>query len=621
MYLEFFGMSESPFPTVALSENYYGFQSMHQSLDTLKAAIQRDAGPCLVIGQAGSGKSILLDVLKKQQENQCQVICLSSTRLCTRRSLLQSLLYEVGQDYQIQDEGALRLQWSQFLRESSACQNGCLLLVDEAQTLPLHLLDELRVLTNLVRGGRPAVRLVLAGNSSLEENLNDPSMASFHQRIGCRVYLGNMGREELGHYINFQLERVDSQTRNLFTSDAIQAVHLATDGIPRLVNQLCEFALVCAAEKRVKQIDEDLVQWAWATMQQIPCAPLPSSEPKVPRTGDAPQATDGNIIEYGELDDDMGWESSVSPAVPDPMEPSAPVQENITGEIPETVAQELPESPAPLPHPVFEAEAPEPPAVITFAFEQDIQRPIHQHPGQIEQVAQQVARQHQIQDAEPASPVPPPSPSRPTPIDTQGFSQRVQDTLEVVDHALSSLDEDWETVEKVLAEADLDRVVRPVSSDPEQGFSALAGKQPTGIVDRIEPAKLFGDHLFNEVEKITDTDWGQFLQPLESDAPRSLDPVAMNSPDNDLLERERLIAETLADLDETVERALAQEDVDQREINTTSLPIHGNDDRRIIQQAINQDEIQIQHPAHTLPQAPAARRKDLRALLTALRGY
>lgn len=620
MYLEFFGMSESPFPTVALSENYFGFHSMQQSLDLITSAIDRDAGPCLVIGGAGSGKTILLDVLKKQQENQHLAISLSSTRLCTRRSLLQNLIYELGLEYESRDEGELRLLLDRFLRTAPETSNGLVLLVDEAHTLPLHLLDELRVLTNHVRDGHSQVRLVLAGAAKLEENLSDPSMESFNQRIACRVYLTRIGRDELIHYIHYQLERVESSTRDLFTSEAVEAIHIATDGIPRLVNQLCEFALVCAAEKRVKQIDEPLIQWAWSIMQQIPCATVP--EP--PRSSEESSSpTQQDIIEFGELDDEGPTSQSVpAPGAETLLEAEPEIESIQTPEIaPPSESAEVPAPPEPAVSNV-RPQSEDSPAVITFAFEQDIQRPIRQTDEQIDSVTERVADQSKRELAAANQPLKVESEDayhladapRPPQVDTHAIERRFQSTLDTISHALNSLDQDWDTVEQVLAEAELSQISRPVSSDPQRNFPILAGQVKKTPRVESQHGDLFGDHLYDEIEKVQDTDWAQFLQPLdEANGEQDSRSMVFDS---------AIAADPKAESSESIGKS--QPGVDPVNSSKTppaavSFPVD-DDDRRIIH-AVEHQEIVARHDSHPQMPSPAARRKDLRALLTALRGY
>ena len=115
-----------------------------------------------------------------------------------------------------------------------------LLLVDEAHTLPLRLLEEVRLLTNVVRDGQSRVRLVLAGGMALEERLTSPKLESFHQRIAARCYLQPLGRDETIYYVQEQIRRCGATRTALFTGDAQASVHTATDGIPRLINQVCD---------------------------------------------------------------------------------------------------------------------------------------------------------------------------------------------------------------------------------------------------------------------------------------------------------------------------------------------------------------------------------------------
>ena len=116
------------------------------------------------MGGAGTGKSLLLQVMAAQFHDRFDVVLLACARICTRRALLQAILFELGLTYRLRDEGDLRLSLLDHLLSVEKCPEGLLILVDEAQALPPALLDELRVMTNLVRGGVPRVRLVLGGS-------------------------------------------------------------------------------------------------------------------------------------------------------------------------------------------------------------------------------------------------------------------------------------------------------------------------------------------------------------------------------------------------------------------------------------------------------------------------
>jgi hypothetical protein len=169
-----------------------------------------------------------------------------------------------------------------------------LLIVDEAHNLGLRLLEEVRMITNLVRDGQPRVRLVLAGGPKLEERFTSPKLESFNQRITARCYLHGFSGDETAGYVRSRIAAVGAQLDSVFTSDALGAVHQATDGIPRLVNQVCDHALVMAFAGGKHLIDAAGIEEAWADLQQLP-GPW--------QTGPV-ASQDSAVVEFGALDDD-----------------------------------------------------------------------------------------------------------------------------------------------------------------------------------------------------------------------------------------------------------------------------------------------------------------------------
>ena len=124
------------------------------------------------------------------------------------RAVLQAILHGLRQPYRGMDAGELRLALADYLTASPKCPAGMLLVIDEAHLLSARLLDELRLVTNLVVRGQPKARLVLAGDAALEERLADPMLTSFSQRIVARCYLEPLNRVETEEYISRQIERV-----------------------------------------------------------------------------------------------------------------------------------------------------------------------------------------------------------------------------------------------------------------------------------------------------------------------------------------------------------------------------------------------------------------------------
>jgi type II secretory pathway predicted ATPase ExeA len=296
MYETCFHFSHRPFAPAPHAERYVPTAALEQARQTLIRTVERGEGPGLVIGPAGSGKSLLLQVLAQHFRGRFLVALLASSRLSTLRAFLQNVLFELKLPYRDMDEGELRLSLIDHLEPRSGGGDGLLLLVDEAHTLPLRLLEETRLLTNLVRDGQSRVRLVLAGGMALEERLASPKLESFQQRIAARCYLQPMGREETIHYVQEQVRRTGGAPEAIFTREALQAIHTATDGIPRLVNQLCDHALMLAALGGHRQLGPAGIEEAWADLQQLP---VPWNEPTR-----SPAASGAAVIEFGQLSDE-----------------------------------------------------------------------------------------------------------------------------------------------------------------------------------------------------------------------------------------------------------------------------------------------------------------------------
>ncbi|MCO6042511.1 AAA family ATPase [Aeoliella sp. ICT_H6.2] len=298
--------TERVFPTHARVERYYPAGAAQQAREILGRCLDRGEGPALLIGSPGTGKSMLLNVLADDLGQNRPVVFLTSAQLCTRRALLQSILFELGQPYRQRDEGDLRLALMDYLKNGDVTNSGVLLLVDEAQSLPIRLLEELRILGNVAHRGVPIVRLLLAGSAPLEETFSEPEVEAFNQRIAARCYLSPLSHHDTAQYVRGHLAAAGANPDELFTADALDAVYRATDGIARLVNQVCDRALVLAAAHQQTQVSKQLVEGAWADLQQLP---TPWNLPEVPDTCSGDDDDDSEIVEFGPLSEDSADDS------------------------------------------------------------------------------------------------------------------------------------------------------------------------------------------------------------------------------------------------------------------------------------------------------------------------
>jgi type II secretory pathway predicted ATPase ExeA len=298
--------SDRPFLSHPQVGRYFPAASIEDARRRLARSIERGEGPGVLIGAAGTGKSILLQVLAAQHHERFDVVLLACAQMHTRRGLLQAIHFELGLDHQQRDEGELRLSLLEHLLSADHSSHGLLMLVDEAQSLPTQLLEEIRVLGNLARNGVPRVRVVFAGLPSLEERLTSPELDSFNQRLAARCYLAPFARDETAQYVLAQVAVCGADPQQIFASDAWDALFNATDGVPRLVNQLCDRAMLFADDRGLSRIDGSAIQGAWADLQQLPAPENTSSD-------GTPQAAElADVIEFGSLDGDDSHQSDAS---------------------------------------------------------------------------------------------------------------------------------------------------------------------------------------------------------------------------------------------------------------------------------------------------------------------
>ncbi len=355
-----------PFASHPRVDRYFPAAAIEDARTRLTRSIERGDGPGLVVGSPGSGKSLLLQAIAAQYHDRFDVVLLACSQICTRRALLQAILFELGLPYHQRDEGELRLALLDQLLSDEQGADGLLLLVDEAQSLSAVLLEELRMMTNLVRAGMPRVRLVLAGAAALEETFAAPELETFSQRLAARCYLGPWGHAETIQYIRAQLAASGAEPDDVFAADAWDAIVEATDGVPRLVNQLCDRALSTADVEQRPQVDRHIVQMAWADLQQLP----------TPWETPAASSADGaaEVVEFGSLTDDaddvcgeVALTTADEPAVDEPATAVPFADDAAIDECqpvapqPATVADVQLDQPPPVEEPVDEAARAEPP--------------------------------------------------------------------------------------------------------------------------------------------------------------------------------------------------------------------------------------------------------------------
>jgi type II secretory pathway predicted ATPase ExeA len=313
---------ENPFPASPSPDHYLAIGSSEAARARMMESIDRREGPGLIIGPPGTGKSLLCMLIASAFKTQYDVVLLSETRICTRKALLQHLLHHLGLPFSDRSEGELRL--SLIDRAASGgpdSRKGVLIIVDEAQTLPGRLLEELRMMSGIVRNGSPRVQLVLAGGPSLDERLAQPRMEALSQRIGARCYLHPLGQNETAAYIRDAFRRSGANPQTSIDDSAIQSAYYASSGIIRLINQTMSRTIAIAQAQGCGRVTASLVEQAWADLQQLP-SPIYSDS-----NSSGAGTSSSSVVEFGSLDEE--FEVGAPTRTGDPMAETTDYEPNL----------------------------------------------------------------------------------------------------------------------------------------------------------------------------------------------------------------------------------------------------------------------------------------------------
>ncbi len=257
MYENFYGFLEKPFH-IAPNPKYLYFSSKHQNaLTYMEYGIREGAGFVLLTGEIGTGKTTLIRYILNQIEAEMDVAVIFNTNV-TSNQFLELVLREFELEVIANDKPKNLETLYQYLIQKYARKEKVLLIIDEAQNLSDDVLEEVRMLTNLQTDDNLLLQIMLVGQPELKAKLKRPSLAQLNQRIGVNYHLMPLTHEETGVYIASRLEKAGGSP-DIFTADAVKVIFNATNGIPRLVNLLCDHALVYGYADELKIIDQSVI--------------------------------------------------------------------------------------------------------------------------------------------------------------------------------------------------------------------------------------------------------------------------------------------------------------------------------------------------------------------------
>jgi general secretion pathway protein A len=262
MYRKFYGLVKNPFEISPDPYFFYPTPRHNEALATLNYGVQRRKGFVVVTGEVGTGKTLLVRcLLDAFNRNQIAFAYVFNPRLSVV-DFLRYLLTDLRLPMTGRTKSEMLAHLNNYLIARFRRGSTAALVVDEAHLLSWELLEEIRLLTNLETSQQKLLQIVLVGQPELDQKLDSPQLRQLKQRIGLRCRLEPLGMEELRGYVHRRLELAgaNSHGATIFSEEALLAVQKYSRGIPRLINTLCENALVSGFARQAKQLTPEIIE-------------------------------------------------------------------------------------------------------------------------------------------------------------------------------------------------------------------------------------------------------------------------------------------------------------------------------------------------------------------------
>lgn len=258
MYKQYYGLTRNPFELAPDSGVLFLSETHQEGLATLKYGILSNKGFLLLTGGVGTGKTTLINVLVKSLTPAAKV-CVLSNPILTSSEFFYFIASKLGLPFFINKVKFIQ-DFSELLEKCAEKDEKILLIIDEAHVIPVELLEEIRLLSNLAGDGHNVLSIFLIGQPELLDRLAHERLLPLRQRIGIRFHLDSFSLEDTVQYILFRLNRAGAVNTALFSEKALKIIHDTTHGNPRLINVLCDHALLSGFSHGQLIIDDMTVQ-------------------------------------------------------------------------------------------------------------------------------------------------------------------------------------------------------------------------------------------------------------------------------------------------------------------------------------------------------------------------
>lgn len=276
MYQEFYGLKENPFSLTPDPQYLYLSPRHKEALAQLYYGVTARKGFMVLVGEVGLGKTLLLNKLLHMFEGQEILSAYVFNTIMTPADLFEYICADLGIECNVGSKSHFLLHLNDLLIRRVGWGKATVLIVDEAQNLSREIFEELRMLTNLEMSKEKLLQIVLAGQPELGLKLDDPSLRQLKQRVALRATLKPFTFEETTEYIYTRLQIGGLEGDLPFTYEALRSVHALSGGIPRIINNLCDNALLAGYARDQHTVDDALILAIGAELQLTEPAPAVS---------------------------------------------------------------------------------------------------------------------------------------------------------------------------------------------------------------------------------------------------------------------------------------------------------------------------------------------------------
>jgi len=290
MYESFYGFKEKPFD-LHPDPDYLYMSRVHENTYThLEYAIVENKGFVVVTGEIGSGKTTLTNYLLNKIGEDIQVGLVNNTNILPAE-FLNMVCKEFELDAKTNDKAELIDIFSGYLIEQFAAGERVVLIVDEAQNLTNDTMEEIRMLSNIETEKHHLIQIILVGQPELKFKLQQSNLKQFAQRVTVHCHLKGLEKDEVAQYINHRLQVGGSTRFDLFTKETVETIAAYSRGIPRLINVLCDSALVYGFADELQMIGRDVLENVYEELKSLGTFTdydaKPSANPQAPQSSGA----------------------------------------------------------------------------------------------------------------------------------------------------------------------------------------------------------------------------------------------------------------------------------------------------------------------------------------------